>query len=525
MCTCTIDTATDGAVVGGTRQRYLCRIPALQSSKEPREPTLPAGEAEQSTGSEAEQEWERVQNATRLLAPMAGACIYHNQGWWTYEFCYGRAARQIHDPIDDADEAMTHVLGYYDKRVPLNSNDAIHGPSDDEHAQWETHAQQEQARGNRDGVTALDVSGERRYLTQQWTDGTLCDLTGEPRYVEVQYYCNKEGEKIAYADEPGTCRYVMIVHTPLLCEDPVFAGVQRGEADKISCQLVVSDEVYARAKERAIARIQGEKKATLEAPASADTKQEEEQQKEVEKKKEKQEDVSTKRRSTASSTARKNAEDEEEDDNVLSPFSLPKVWKKQLQQQLSLLNEALKQTSSLGRRKATTASKKAKTAATKKRPSTTGQRGDGSKRPVSPKEQHSGGETEETEEEEEDASSRSQRLWRAMNPTVVTLDEHGQVQVQKLKGDGKKKQKKQKKGEDDGHEEEASKTLEDSYRELLDSLGSMEAFKDMLPKELLKGGTGQREDADEASDADGTDDERKRAKSKGKKQKQPSKMR
>jgi hypothetical protein len=28
--------------------------------------------------------------------------------------------------------------------------------------------------------------GDKRYLVQEWTNGSNCDLTGEPRQVEVQ---------------------------------------------------------------------------------------------------------------------------------------------------------------------------------------------------------------------------------------------------------------------------------------------------------------------------------------------------
>ncbi|KAI9593053.1 hypothetical protein BDF19DRAFT_177215 [Syncephalis fuscata] len=274
----------------GTKQRYICRVPPLLAKKLN---TSTPSTAEESSGSkdilidkkpksEAELEAERVQNATKLLEPMAGSCIYNNQGWWTYEFCYGKSIRQIHEPIDDTDEAVTHELGKYSKRIPITTNDVISGPvsfeSDDTAAvDVSSNGQSESATavsGNRDGATAPDLSGERRFLTQHWTGGSICDLTGKQRSIEVQFFCNQqEGEKISYADEPGTCRYVMIVHTPRLCQDPVFAGVQRGEADKINCQLVVKDEVYLRAKERAHARINKKNiKETAAAAAAATLK-------------------------------------------------------------------------------------------------------------------------------------------------------------------------------------------------------------------------------------------------------------
>lgn len=35
-------------------------------------------------------------------------------------------------------------------------------------------------------TTELEVSNERKYLVQRWENGDLCDVTGQPRTVEVQ---------------------------------------------------------------------------------------------------------------------------------------------------------------------------------------------------------------------------------------------------------------------------------------------------------------------------------------------------
>lgn len=34
--------------------------------------------------------------------------------------------------------------------------------------------------------TSMRKVGDKRYLVQQWANGSNCDLTGEPRQVEVQ---------------------------------------------------------------------------------------------------------------------------------------------------------------------------------------------------------------------------------------------------------------------------------------------------------------------------------------------------
>ncbi|RKP07574.1 hypothetical protein THASP1DRAFT_30609 [Thamnocephalis sphaerospora] len=214
--------------------------------------------AEASKRSEEELEEERVKNATLLLEPMKKkSCIYSHQEWWSYEFCYGKSFTQYHEPIDDTDKGVAYTLGRYHYRVPMIR---------DEEPQDERAAAQ-QHKGNRDGRTVLDVSGERRHLLQHWAGGSICDLTGQPRSTQVQYVCSQSGsEKIAYIEEPSICRYTIVVHTPRLCTDPVFAGPKRSETDRISCKLIVRDDVYVRARERALKRMEGE--ARKETPVS-----------------------------------------------------------------------------------------------------------------------------------------------------------------------------------------------------------------------------------------------------------------
>lgn len=32
-----------------------------------------------------------------------------------------------------------------------------------------------------------------RYLVQRWSGGTICDMTGMPRRIEIQFHCRMEG--------------------------------------------------------------------------------------------------------------------------------------------------------------------------------------------------------------------------------------------------------------------------------------------------------------------------------------------
>jgi hypothetical protein len=44
-----------------------------------------------------------------------------------------------------------------------------------------------------------------RYLVQKWSGGTICDMTGRPRRIEVQFHCRMGGvDEIASIREIAT---------------------------------------------------------------------------------------------------------------------------------------------------------------------------------------------------------------------------------------------------------------------------------------------------------------------------------
>ncbi|KAJ3217751.1 Protein OS-9 [Dinochytrium kinnereticum] len=88
----------------------------------------------------------------------------------------------------------------------------------------------------------------RRYLRMWYGDGQLCD--GKPRVVEVQFSCCPT-EHISNVDEVAVCHYVMQIHTPKVCKDPVFkasmdrgAPKQSGGNPAIVCEPILTDAEY-----------------------------------------------------------------------------------------------------------------------------------------------------------------------------------------------------------------------------------------------------------------------------------------
>ncbi|KPV76536.1 uncharacterized protein RHOBADRAFT_52530 [Rhodotorula graminis WP1] len=219
-------------------QAFLCTVPAA------------TGETKKQAGARADhdalvraRERERgVQHGLALLEPMRQGCLYLREGWFTYSFCYGNEIRQFHaydmrvpgtnGPKEDPD-ADAYTLGMMPE--PSFSPEPKYGSG-----RHSVELQVPTTLGGGDGL-GWDEGG--RYLSQVWDSGTICDKTGLPREVEVQYHCNTQTiDRIAHIRETSICRYVMLVHTPRLCGDPLFLeGHDKNQepAATIECQPVV----------------------------------------------------------------------------------------------------------------------------------------------------------------------------------------------------------------------------------------------------------------------------------------------
>jgi hypothetical protein len=99
-----------------------------------------------------------------------------------------------------------------------------------------------------EGLTSVDAIGEQRYLVQKMGGGAWCDLIKKNRRIEVQFQCDPSGgDRVAWIKETSTCTYLMVVHTPKLCNDLAFVPVKRvGEGEgvhEIICQKVMRKEL------------------------------------------------------------------------------------------------------------------------------------------------------------------------------------------------------------------------------------------------------------------------------------------
>ncbi|OAX83531.1 hypothetical protein ACJ72_02106 [Emergomyces africanus] len=223
--------------------RYLCAVPKVAATNE----------TEGAATTPAEQELELARAADRgleLLSDMKGRCMYYVAGWWSYSFCYMDQVRQFHalppgngvpvyPPVEDP-ATHSYVLGKFrGKKGSDDSNGEAGGVSSQSPSSGDK-------RPSTTEVAELQTKGDSRYLVQRLEDGTVCDLTGRNRKIEVQFHCHPQStDRIGWIKEVSTCTYLMIVYTPRLCNDVAFQPPREDDPNTIVCREIVEPEAVA----------------------------------------------------------------------------------------------------------------------------------------------------------------------------------------------------------------------------------------------------------------------------------------
>ncbi|XP_031845560.1 endoplasmic reticulum lectin 1 isoform X2 [Nomia melanderi] len=123
-------------------------------------------------------------------------CLHGGNGWWKYEFCYGRSVVQYHIERDGTKTIVN--LGKFDKQ---------------KHLDWIASHPHKKPK----------PPELRKQLSHFYSDGTICDKTGNPRQTEVKLKCVKDhaaspSSVSLFLLEPRTCEYVLGVESPLICD-------------------------------------------------------------------------------------------------------------------------------------------------------------------------------------------------------------------------------------------------------------------------------------------------------------------
>ncbi|CAG9766789.1 unnamed protein product [Ceutorhynchus assimilis] len=139
---------------------------------------------------------DKVADASPIKSFLEGNhCLYGGTGWWKFEFCYGKTVEQFHIERDGSRTGIN--LGVFNKQ---------------KHLEWIKEHPHKRPKPVK----------ERKQLSHFYTDGSVCDKTGQPRQTEVKLKClekpNSPSSVSLYLLEPKYCEYILGVESPLICE-------------------------------------------------------------------------------------------------------------------------------------------------------------------------------------------------------------------------------------------------------------------------------------------------------------------
>lgn len=207
---------------------YLCAVPRIDASAENETShALSKADQDKELARATERGWE-------LLKEMEGKCMYHISGWWSYSFCYNSQIKQYHHlpaeggrpawPPQEDPATPAYILGRFSGQGSRRAKKDNDGESTTD-------------------VTALQTQGDTRYLVQHLGGGTVCDLTGKERHVDVQFHCNPQSaDQIFTIKEVSTCQYLLVLYTPRLCNDVAFQPPQENKPFPVMCKEILEPE-------------------------------------------------------------------------------------------------------------------------------------------------------------------------------------------------------------------------------------------------------------------------------------------
>lgn len=122
-------------------------------------------------------------------------CLYGGTGWWKFQFCYGKSVEQFHIERDGSKTSIN--LGVFNKQ---------------KHLDWIREHPHKRPK----------PMEQRKQLSHFYSDGSVCDKTGQPRQTEVKLKCLEKAANPAsvslYLLEPKYCEYILGVESPLICD-------------------------------------------------------------------------------------------------------------------------------------------------------------------------------------------------------------------------------------------------------------------------------------------------------------------
>ncbi|KNC99672.1 uncharacterized protein SPPG_05054 [Spizellomyces punctatus DAOM BR117] len=143
-----------------------------------------------------------------VLNGLGGKCLHYMTGYWSYEFCPQKWVRQYHAVTAQEESALTPA-----QRTEIANHNYVIGLFDGSSSSSDVE------------VVKYESGGRHKaFLRMRWRGGTICELSGVRREVVIEVFCNPATpyDHISQIQETSTCKYLLTVHTPRLCADPLF---------------------------------------------------------------------------------------------------------------------------------------------------------------------------------------------------------------------------------------------------------------------------------------------------------------
>lgn len=205
-------------------EKFLCFLPKVEKSKSGK---LVSPQNISSMIVESETRM-KLKTPDELLEVLKDLCFIRQEGWWSYEFCYLNKLRQIH--LEDEKLVQEFILGVYDAEATEAYNQNFSDIS------------------KLKDPRSKDAS--QRYHAHIFRNGTICDLTNEPRETEVRFVCSESRAMISSITELSTCKYALTFQCPMLCKHPLFLE-ERPVSHTIHCNALPKEETKVEEKAEA----------------------------------------------------------------------------------------------------------------------------------------------------------------------------------------------------------------------------------------------------------------------------------
>ncbi|KAM9804175.1 endoplasmic reticulum lectin 1 [Neosynchiropus ocellatus] len=203
-----------------------------------------------------------------LLEPLfkRSTCSYRIESYWTYEVCHGKHVRQYHEEKETGQKisVQEYFLGNAAQKGQSTDQDKV---KEDEKMKSSSEAE----------VQSKNIEGQLTpYFSMEMGNGTPCLLEkNKPRSTAVLYVCHPEAKhEILSVAEVQTCRYEVVVLTPLLCSHPKYTQVfKTSPVNPIFCHPLADSPLRPRGLSR-LDKLQQEQFKDLLSPES-ETREEE----------------------------------------------------------------------------------------------------------------------------------------------------------------------------------------------------------------------------------------------------------